>query len=252
MKERIFLIGGYDLEMLTIKELLQHNKIRCYDRHLTWDNAFLMHYNEELNLYGDKGECEIYGVELGEEGVGYIPVNYHRIDHHNDYNHLPSALEQTASILHIELTREQRLIAANDKGYIPAMQQLGATVDEIQNIRRKDRKAQGVNQYDELLAKEAIKEKAIENNIIVIHSGTNRFSSITDRLFPYEKLLILTNDELVYYGKGKNCLVACFTEYLQSGKMFHGGGDCGFIGTIAGAFSEKELAGIKSEIIKRV
>ena len=71
---------------------------------------------------------------------------YHRIDHHNEYCHLPSSLEQVASVLGVELNRKQRLIAANDVGYIPAMKALMATDEEIAEIRREDRRAQGVTE----------------------------------------------------------------------------------------------------------
>ena len=37
--KRIFLLGGYDLEMKVIKELLIQAKEVCFDKHLKWDNA---------------------------------------------------------------------------------------------------------------------------------------------------------------------------------------------------------------------
>ena len=150
---RLFLLGGYDLEMLTIKQLLEdRNDCVVADKHLYWDNALLSAYQEELLEYAD---CEIYGIELRENIT--VPDNYISIDHHNDRSSGPSTLEQVASILGVTLTRYQQLVAANDKGYIPAMKALGASKEEIDEIRRKDREAQGVTEEDELLAEQSIK-----------------------------------------------------------------------------------------------
>ena len=252
MTEKIFLLGGYDLEMLTIRALLKENHIRYVDKKLNWTNASLTKYTDELNRYANDAAVTIYGIELQEKDVAYIPANYIRIDHHNDYSHLPSALEQTAAILDVQLDAEQQLIAANDRGYISAMQALGANEDEIKRIRLLDRRAQGVTETDELLAEEAIRNKSETNGITIINSQMNRFSPITDRLYPYEKLLIYTNDELIYYGVGKASLVSYFKDEIASGKMFHGGGDCGFIGTVRSVYSKEDITGLKNKILAMI
>lgn len=248
--EVIFLLGGYDLEMEAIKELLNERDIQYFDRHLAWDNAFLWQYEDILKRYGNRADCIVYGIELIEKGAEDIPVNYFRIDHHNDLNRLPSALEQTAEILNVSLSRRQQLIAANDKAYIPGMVLLGATREEIEEIRRSDREAQGVTKQDEELAEKAIEKRKTENGITIVQSGTSRFSPITDRLYPYGKLLIYTDDELMYYGIGKKLLVDHFVKEINSKKMFHGGDDNGFIGTAQNVYSEKELEELKDKIIK--
>lgn len=250
--KKIFLLGGYDLEMLAIKNMLQENDIEYFDKELSWCNATLDQYSTILEKYGAYSDYMIYGIELRISKKDRLPQNYNDIDHHNNLNTLPSSLEQVAEILQISLTREQLLIAANDKGYIPAMQQLGARKDEIDEIRRRDREAQGVRKEDELLAEKAIENKFTENGIIVIQSETNRFSPITDRIFPYDKLLIYTDEELMYYGKGKKRLTEIFAEEIKSGKMFHGGNDEGYFGVAQGMYSKNEIEKFKTEIIQKI
>lgn len=252
MSEMIFFLGGHDLEMLTIRALLEENHIRYFDKNLSWGDASLAGYAEELSRYAHDGGVTVYGVELQEKGVTDIPDNYKRIDHHNDYSHLPSALEQTADILRVQLNREQKLIAANDRGYIPAMLALGADKEEMEHIRLLDRRAQGVTEADELQAEEAIRHKVMCGDIVVVKSGTNRFSPIADRLYPYERLLIYTDDEIMYYGKGKELLVAYFKNEIAEGRMFHGGGDTGFIGTVKSVFTKDAIIELKNKIISMI
>lgn len=249
MRKKIFLLGGYDLEMMEIKNLLSLNKLNFIDKQLNWSNASLLEYSEELNKYGNTSDWDIYGIELQEYGMESIPSNYYRIDHHNELNHLPSSLEQVAVILGLQLDYRQQLIAANDKAYIPGMLQLGASEKEIAEIRQADRKIQGVTVQDEKLAEKAIEKKILVKDILVVKSASNRFSAICDRLYPYTKLLIYTNDELMYYGKGKGALVEIFNSEIQKGKMFHGGGKDGYIGTDRGAYSLEEIEMLKNKII---
>ncbi|MDR1380356.1 MAG: hypothetical protein LBJ47_02640 [Tannerella sp.] len=248
MKIKIFLLGGYDLEMLTIRKLLeQHNEI-FFDGKLRWDNALLSRYADMLKQYANDIRYTVYGVELTEDVS--LPRNYYRINHHNEYSDRLSSLEQTAVILGRKLDREQQLIAANDRGYIPAMREMGADDDEIREIRIADRQSQGVTTDDEDLAAIAVANKTAENGIIIVESATGRFSPITDSLFPYEKLLIYTNEELIYYGKGKERLTECFGAEINQGKMYYGGGNNGFIGTKKALFSEEEIIGLKNKIVE--
>jgi len=253
MKEHIFLLGGQDLEMLEIKSLL-NNMSDClvFDNKLSWENAELLTYFNVIQKYGNIDEVDIYGIELRENDISSTPDNYHRIDHHNDLSAKPSSLEQIAEVLHISLSREQQLIAANDKGYIPAMQKKGATPEEIRQIRLRDRQAQGVTELDELNAQLSISKKNIEGGIVVVKTSTNRFSTICDRLFPYQKLLVYSNKELVYYGIGKDNLTKHFSDDIRGRKMYHGGGNEGFLGTVQGVYTEKQLISLKNEIIQLI
>lgn len=236
--KKIILLGGHDLEMLTIKQMLEgRDDCKILDEQLRWDNASLSAYQNDLSTY--EGH-DFYGIELKEDIP--LPNNYHRIDHHNDKYNLQSSLEQIAEIFGIELNHQQLLVAANDKGYIPAMKSMGATDEEIEGIRLQDRQAQGVTEEDERLADQSIKENLTQyGSITIVKALTHKFSPICDKLYPYDKLLIYTNSEWTYYGTGKNQLVNIFEEDIKQGKIFHGGGNDGYIGTVTNAFSQEEM-----------
>ena len=229
--------------------MLEENEIQYFDRNLSWSNAYLKEYSYELDLFGNKDDVAIYGVELQEKDCSHIPYNYIRIDHHNDMSGRPASIIQAAEVLEIPVSRYRQLVAANDSGYIPGMMQIGATKDEINAIRRLDREMQGVTETDEILAEKAILEKSTENGIVIIKAYSSRFSPICDRLFPYGQLIVYTDDELIYYGTGKAQLTNTFAEELAKGKMYHGGSDEGYIGTVAKVFPPAEIAALKNRIV---
>ena len=159
-KKKVFLLGGADLEMQTIKAVLQKTDCLIVDKGLIWGSASVCAYSDELNLYSSEA-YEIYGIELNQDGAP-LPKNYTRIDHHNDLQHQRSALEQVADILNYQLSEQEELIAENDKGSYLAMDKyLSAKYPQMSDeqkssimndIRQKDRTAQGVSANDELIA----------------------------------------------------------------------------------------------------
>lgn len=71
----LFLLGGHDLEMCTIKDMLLEAEVVCFDASLQWNNAYVSAYQKELEQYGaDDSEWTIYGVEL-QEDIPH-PYNY--------------------------------------------------------------------------------------------------------------------------------------------------------------------------------
>lgn len=244
----LFLLGGNDLEMITIRTVLEKRKIRFIDRQLQWDNACLSNYKEELNFYGSIGSpWRIFGVELREDMV--VPPNYTMIDHHDQYADYPSSLEQVMELLRLPLNRHQSLVAANDRAYIPGLQAMGATIVEISDIRCADRKAQGVSEEDEKLS-----ELAIANNredlgdLIVVHALSPRFSPICDRLFPYRRLLIYTDTEWMYYGEGMIQIKKLLEGTTLNNSLFHGGGNNGYLGIKQGSYSPDEICKMVEQI----
>jgi len=234
VERKIFLIGGHDLEMQTITEILIENNQNFVDRNLRWDNARLSAYEDLLTFDG-----QIFGIELYED----IPPggNYTRIDHHNDFIGKKSSLEQVADILGVCLDRYQQLVAANDSRYIPGMMALNATETEVHEIRKADRKAQGVTDDDERLADDAIKNLLKINDITIVKTKTHRFSTICDKLYPYGKLLVYSDSELAYYGKNAQEIAVFFNEEIKCGKAFKGGSEDGFFGLANGFFSKEEI-----------
>ena len=248
MSKRIFLLGGNDLEMTTIKNLLVNAGEQFETHDLRWDNAKLSSYEKTLEEYGNSPDYQIYGIELNED-ISH-PDNYVRIDHHNDFANKPSSLEQVAKLLDLAMDRHMQLVAANDARYIPGMIKLGASREEIDDIRRADRAAQGVSEGDdERLAEESLKScKGDASNLYVVKSLTSKFSAICDRMYPYRRLLIYNDDVAEFYGEGVNDLTSLFKSELDAKKMYHGGGDSGYLGTVSGAYSKEEISGIVDKI----
>ena len=72
--KKLFLLGGHDLEMLAIGQMLEGRQdCAVADRQLRWDNAVLSTYKDILD--GNR-DCDIYGIELREDMP--VPAGYHR------------------------------------------------------------------------------------------------------------------------------------------------------------------------------
>ena len=247
MNKRIFLLGGHDLEMLKIKRVLMSHGEHFVDANLDWSSARLSVY---MSVIAEEPNSEYYGIELQEDMQ--LPKYYHRIDHHNDYNQHPAAILQVAELLGITPDRNIRLVAANDAGYIPAMEAMGATKTEIDAIRKQDRAAQGITEEDEQLAELSISEHiARYDGLIIVHAQTSKFSPICDRLFPYQRLLIYTDAEWTYYGEGKSELVSMLMDDINTKKVYHGGGDNGYIGSVRGAYTPQQILEFQTLITQR-
>lgn len=244
----IFFLGGHDAEMLAIKELLQENNLTFFDKELFWDNAKASSYKDEINSLKDEEIPILIELQIDIE----LPHNKKIIDHHNKDENKKSSIEQVAELLDIELNRWQQLIAANDKGYIPAMQCICATKEEIEKVRAFDRKAQGVTEEDERLAEESIKKNQTEENgITIIKAKTEKFSPIADKMFgKTNNLLIFTGDKLTYYGERKEQIVKKFEQLIKKEKAYYGGGAQGFFGLAKGKVTPEEVNEIKEQIIK--
>jgi len=248
--KRIFLLGGYDLEMETILDLLDSYSETYFDKHLSWNTALLTYYQEELNKYGNNNDYIIYGIELRSSEGEEIVSNYKLMDHHNEYSDQPSVLIQVAELLGHSLTRYEQLVAANDSAYIPGMIALKATQEEIETIRYKDRRTQGVTDKDEELAIKSLKEKEIIGDWIFVYSYTERFSPITDRLYPYKNLFIYTDTEWMYYGGSTLQVIDLFNSLPNKGSLFYGGGKSGFVGVAKDIYTREEIEQMKEQLIR--
>lgn len=246
MKEDlIFLLGGADLEMHTIRDVLSREGITFFDHYLRWDNALLSSYKLELQTVKD-GQI-VFGIELREDIIP--PECYRAIDHHNELSASPCALEQVMKILQQPMNRYEQLVAANDKSYIPGMLELDASEEEIISIRRADRKAQGVTDEEERSAEKAIESNLeIKDDLIIVQALCSRFSPICDRLFPYHKLLIYTDSEWMYYGDGCCSVRDLFADELLSGNLFYGGGEQGYVGVKQNVYKKDNII----EMINRI
>ena len=235
----IFLLGGYDLEMLAIKNiLLQEGFIEqksIFDKKLKW-GAKLSSYKEELQQL--TSHTIIYGVELEEDIIP--PANYKRIDHHNDFSDKEASIVQVLKLLGKELTREQELIAHNDVGHIKAMECFGATKEEIVDIRQRDRATQGVTVEDEAQALKEIEQIKKENKIYVLKTSLDKFSPIVDN-FDKRPLLLYSKNSLTYYGDIE-FLKKHYKEQVKKNQAYHGRGFFGFDSTYVGSILSNRLA----------
>lgn len=246
MRKYLFLLGGYDLEMLEIKNILMKNTQDFLDKKLKW-GAKLSHYKEDILVNKDR---IIVGIEL-EKDIE-VDFEYIEIDHHNKNVDKPSSIEQITELLHIELNRKQILIAKNDTGYIPAMTEYGASKEEVDEIRRLDREAQGVSNEDEKLAVKSLEENREEfGNLTVVKSLTSKFSTVTDRLYPTKNIFVYTDNEFTYYGENAKKLGKKYQE-TYGNKIYFGGSENGFFGAGENQLSKDEINTILKDVIENV
>jgi hypothetical protein len=230
----LFLLGGHDLEMLEIKRLLDQQGADYVDRNLGW-GAQLSAYQDILGD-DDHEDRNIVGIELGEDLAP--PKNYTRIDHHNDFDGKPAAILQIVDLLGLHPTRWQALVGANDSGFIPAMQAMGATTEEIIAVRAADRKAQGLTKKDWRMAEESIaRNSKMESEVIIVKAlpGMLNFTPFTDQLYgKTDRLLCYTDSKLTYYWQGVGQLAQVFAKEIAQGIAYQGGGEDGYFGLAEG------------------
>ncbi len=241
-KNFLFLLGGHDLEMLEIAGMLREHGMAFIDLKLKWGAKLSAYQSFFAN---DKTTV---GIELIRDIAP--PQNYIDIDHHNDRSNEPASIEQVAALLGIALTRYQQLVAANDKGYIPAMLAMGATEEEIWSIRLKDRQAQGATEELEKAAEIALQQAVYAGNILLVKAESTPFSPITDRIWQVPQKIVYTNAELTYFGKGIDILQTHFASLIDERKAYSGGGGQGFFGLANGSFHQTEIEKIIFEIVE--
>lgn len=247
MSQYHFLLGGQDLEMLEIRALLESHQQSFTDKKLGWGASI----DAYQSIIAAQPDWHFVGIELTVAPTSKLPRFYTEIDHHNEKVHLPSSIEQIAQLLGVELTRYQQLVAANDRGYKPAMRAMGASEEEIQHIRRLDRQAQGVTDEMERLAEASLQDARMIKGILVLKTPLDKFSPIVDRI-EEKKILIYNENILNYYGKGIDLLAKKYKNLIAQKKAYYGGGDSGYFGIAKGVFSTDELTKVVQNIIDYV
>jgi len=255
-EKSVFLLGGHDLEMVTIKEILIEEGfeegVDLFDKGLSWNEARLSAYKGEIEHCKDK---TIYAVELFLDD-NQLQTNRKilLIDHHNEHHTKEASLLQVLKLLGKEPSREQKLIAANDSTYIEGMQCLGASNDEIGEIRKKDRKLQGVTKRDEIAAKNDLRSKQNFGNVVTVCATTPFFSAITDAYYmnePNTKMLIVYNDvQTVFYGFPLTEMKTILKKLkIDEKHYYYGGGEYGYVGIKEGCLSVKSLSVVREYVI---
>lgn len=196
----IFFLGGYDAEMVEIRKILEKASLRFYDHKLQW-GAKLSDYKKKLDTISKDDQPVLIELELD---VLY-PENTLIIDHHNPVKASGnlSSIEQIANLLNVKLNSWQKLIAINDVAWIDGLIEVGATQEEIENIRAFDRKCQGVNEKSEKEAEEAIMKMDAHGNLAVVEIPHKHASAVIDRLYSkFENILVFSPNETNFSGRG--------------------------------------------------
>lgn len=215
IERRLWIVPINDLEAKSIIKMLERNGENYLITGQTWGASWEgLEPETKIKIENAKkiGK-KVYGVELQGNEEGVINIDHHTYGE-DDRNNEKASIEQVAEILGVELTLDEKFIAANDKGFIPAMEKLGEELgiskedlqEIISNIRMRDRFYQGISIEQEAEAEEAIKAlgeiDGKQEYILVDNLPHSKTSTITDRLYgKYENLLITSTDgETNFYG----------------------------------------------------
>jgi len=207
-----FFLGGHDLEMLTIKELLDEKGELYYDAGLSW-GAKASDYKNEIEETLRSGHTPVL-VELIDD-MGISKQKGIIIDHHGEKAGAdrPTSLHQVFGLLRLPREKWSRwfeLVAANDRGYIPEMLKIGAAKSEILKIRLADRKAQGITDEQEKQGAQAVKRADIlfDGKLTIVHLPHSKTAVVADLLYPaladrqHENLLVISPNEVNFFGDG--------------------------------------------------
>lgn len=208
----VFFLGGRDLEMVTIRELIDEKGIPYYDKRLSW-GAKASDYEEEIKKVIESGLTPAF-VELTDD-LELSQESRILIDHHGEKaRRNTSTLRQVFELLQFpseQWTRWFELVDANDRGHIRALVKIGATKHEIIKVREADRQAQGITEEQEIQGRSAAAqaETLLNGKLTVVRLPHSKTAVVTDLLHPalggsgYENLFIISPDEVNFYGKGK-------------------------------------------------
>lgn len=223
MGNNVYLLGWADLEMKTIWKVLKRNNKEVIDKKLWWW-ANIESYKDDVEEILQNGNNPV-SVELwwASEVTWVIDI-----DHHWDRVHEKAAILQVLEIEWLSPNLYQELVAANDSGFIQAMEKLLDEKKEeietslkswqsfedfkskfIQIIRKKDRTAQWIDGAKEKQAEEAIKsrEDYFDGNFTIVRLPHSKSATVTDRLYgTYKNLLVISEDwESNFFWDGKIC-----------------------------------------------
>lgn len=237
---RIWVTPSNDLESKTIIEILKRNGEDFLVTAQPW-GASWQKLEEEIKKKIEQCIAEgkqVYGVELKGYVDGTSNIDHHVYDN-DDRSNTKSSIEQVAEILGVELTVDEKFVAVNDKGFIPAMEKLGVEInlrgEELQkiirDIRMRDRLAQGITLEQEAASQEEVEklgEITEKQELILMDLPHSKFATVTDRLYgKYENLLITSaNGVTIFFGKTNliNSLKKKFPKCWYGGQLGQGSG----------------------------
>lgn len=201
-----------DGEATQIAKILKSEKIKTLITAQGWGaswDGLEPEIKKQIEEYKNKN-FKIYGVELqGSAPEGAVNIDHHKYDG-DDRSSDKSSLEQVADLIGYKLSLYEEFIAANDKGFIPAMMSLAKTKNLskeetqklIEKVRLQDRAAQGITPEQEEIAEKAIQEAEVSDLLTVVHMAHSKTATICDRLYGrYKNLLVVSSDgEVNFFG----------------------------------------------------
>jgi hypothetical protein len=208
----VFFLGGRDLEMETIRALVEETlgtgAVR--DHGLGW-GARLSDYAADLAALPPSAVPVLVELVLDIP----VPADAVVIDHHGTRAgaDAPTSLEQVFRLLALPAERWNRhlaLVAANDRGHVRALRAMGATVAEIDAIRAADRRAQGITEAEEAAGEAALaaSDTRLDGALTVIRLPHARTAVAMDRLAAataddtIDNVLVFAPGEVDFFGIG--------------------------------------------------
>ena len=245
-KAYVYFIGGNDLEMSEIRKILESKNAKMVDNNLSW-GAKVSDYKSQIESLGDD-EIPVF-IELE---LDYKPSRqYEIIDHHGEYSHQSTSIEQIATRFEIKLDRFQMLVGINDKAHIRGLKKYGVSEKEVELIRHLDRQKQGVSEEDEELGKLALMNVKKINNLPIIHTKAHRFSPITDRV-SYSDYVVYSETKLCLYTHKLKSAKSIFEPFIKNNQAYYGGNKQMFFCLKEGILSSTDIYNLVLHIAKKL
>jgi hypothetical protein len=173
-----FFLGGKDLEMVRIREILEEAGVPFADGGFNW-GAKASSYKNLINEVAQKSTPVLVELDVDFQ----LPAGCLVVDHHGNNSGKPASVLQVLALLDRKPTRWDELVAANDAAWIPGLIAMGAMPDEINAVRAKDREAQGITEIQEKEAWAALQGSVGKiGDILVIRLSHSKTATIGDRL----------------------------------------------------------------------
>lgn len=212
----LFLLGGHDLEMLTLRSLLDEEDVAYLDRAPAWGAAASV-YASDITAALQAGK-RVVAVELEDDLPPEQSARLHWIDHHDERAgaERPCSLRQAFELLELDdsrWTRNHQLVAANDIGHIAAMRALGASDEDMRTIRLAEFAVRGVGARQLEQTRQALLDAEQPwADLAIIRLPHNHTGTVTDMADPIfggqgvMDMLVVGPNELGFFGRGDRVL----------------------------------------------
>ncbi|PJA38712.1 hypothetical protein CO180_02805 [candidate division WWE3 bacterium CG_4_9_14_3_um_filter_41_6] len=228
-KLKVFFLGGNDLEMETIRQLLIKRGEEVVDDHLGW-GAKASTYENQIWDTAANGNVPIL-VEL-EVDID-LPGNTVVVDHHGARSGEEASILQIRDILGTEPTRRMQLVAANDVSGFFGLRDFGATLEEIKQIMWEDRKVQGFTPQMEAISAQAVTdaEYVADIDLTIVHLPFSKFAAAKAILWlsGHKNIVCVADDgEIEFQGDG--AVAQAVSKEFTSSNPWSGGAGLGHAG----------------------